>query len=119
MREVQWVREVYLLGQGTPCVFAHSVMPRAAMRSRLHTLKRIGQRPLGEALFANPRIKRGAMQFAKLSIQHPWVRMLSMQTAQPHPQPLWARRSLFQLRRAKLLVTEVFLPERLSCTYPL
>lgn len=107
----QWVREVYLLGQGRARVFAHSVIPRAAMRGHFATLKRLGQRPLGEALFANPRIRRSTMQFAKLSIHHPWVREQLTRVPASTRQPLWARRSLFQWGQAKLMVTEVFLPE--------
>ncbi|NDP49432.1 MAG: chorismate lyase, partial [Sulfuriferula multivorans] len=70
---------------------------------------RLGSRPLGEALFNNPRIQRKALVFRKLTPRHPLFRRIDRYQTQA-TRVLWARRSLFCLNGRPLLVTEVFLP---------
>ncbi|MFM9835574.1 MAG: chorismate--pyruvate lyase family protein [Methylophilaceae bacterium] len=107
------IRDVLLLGNHQPVVFAHSVLPRSALKGAWNKLGRLGNKPLGATLFANPKVKRSPLEYKKLSRQHP----ISMQVAghfDIQPKMLWARRSVFQLKRAKILVTEVFLPQILK-----
>jgi len=59
-------REVLLLSGETALVYAHSVVPRSALRSGFRMLNRQGARSLGATLFANPRIWRGTLMFAKI-----------------------------------------------------
>jgi chorismate--pyruvate lyase len=75
----------------------------------------IGCRPLGAALFADPRIRRGPIQVARLDARHGLHRRAEMALGQLLP-VLWARRSLFMRLGRPLLVNEVFLPgiERLG-----
>lgn len=122
-----YLREVLLQCNGTPVVFAHSVLPRASLRGPWNGISRLGTRPLGEALFSNPRIHRNALTIRKLSARHPLFRRIARldtpgsvpahktgETASlvlpPHITHLWARRSVFCLAGRPLLVTEVFLP---------
>lgn len=107
------VREVLLLAADTPLVFAHSVIPRAALRGRWTSLAGLGNRPLGEALFADPRVQRQPLTCRKLDRRHPLYRAAAAHLAEA-PATLWARRSRFSLGRQSLLVTEVFLPAVLS-----
>jgi chorismate--pyruvate lyase len=102
------IREVVLMGNNQPVVFAHSVLPHASLRGAWRGLGKLGNKPLGAALFANPRVKRTPLEYKKLSCHHP----ISMRVAGhvPNaPKLLWARRSVFQLNCARILVTEVFL----------
>lgn len=108
-----WVREVWLMGDGKPRVFAHSVIARKDLRGSWYGLRKMGRLPLGAALFANPRVKRGALHFRKLSSAHPLHQTVAKHVTLKANQPLWARRSLFCLQRHHLLVTEVFLPTSL------
>ncbi|HSH85743.1 MAG: chorismate lyase [Methylophilus sp.] len=108
-----WIREVWLMGNGQPRVFAHSVIARKDLRGPWYGLRKMGRSPLGAALFANPRVERGALHFRKLSSAHPLHKTVSKNFTLQTNQPLWARRSLFCLRRHHLLVTEVFLPASL------
>lgn len=104
-----YVREVALSCDQRVVVFAHSVLTRASLRGAWNGITRLGSRPLGEALFNNPRIQRQALTYRKLSPRHPLFRRVQ----QHHPQAtgvLWARRSVFCLNGHPLLVTEVFLP---------
>ena len=110
--ELALVREVYLYCGDTPVVFAHSVVARKNLRGAWRGLSGLGNRSLGAALFANPKVKRMPFQFKKLNSLHPLFRRAcrGLQAAPSAPSCLWARRSLFSLNGKSILVTEVFLP---------
>lgn len=109
-----WSREVCLMGDGIPRVFAHSVIARQGLSGIWRGLRHIGQRPLGEMLFQSPTIRRGRLHYRKLPSHHPLRKqVIAAGWASAH-QPLWARRSLFTLGQQSLLVTEVFLPQCIS-----
>jgi chorismate--pyruvate lyase len=107
--EMALVREVVLLCGATPVVFAHSVLVPEDLRGVWNPVSRQGAKPLGEALFSDPRVERGPLEYRELGRQHALYRRACAALAQP-PARLWARRSLFTLRSRPLLVTEVFLP---------
>jgi chorismate--pyruvate lyase len=123
-RQTALIREVLLIGNQQPVVFAHSVLPRASLRGAWHGLGKLGNKPLGATLFANPKVKRTALQYKKLTACSP-ISMRVAEHLQTGPQALWARRSIFSLcsrnklntansNCAKILVTEVFLPALLT-----
>jgi chorismate--pyruvate lyase len=109
-----YVREVVLNCDGRPVVFAHSVVADSSLRGAWAAITRLGSRPLGEALFSNPRVVRGSLQYRRVSTRHPLVRQAQQAGIIVTGKGLWARRSLFVLRGHPLLVTEVFLPAILS-----
>jgi chorismate lyase len=104
------VREVLLLGDGQAVVFAHSVLPLASLRGAWNDLGRLGNKPLGAALFKNPQVLRTPLSFKKLSNNHVLYQK-AIQHINTRPTYLWARRSIFSLNCAHILVTEVFLPQ--------
>lgn len=108
--ERAWVREVVLLADGKPAVFAHSVLPRENARGAWRMVAGMGARPLGAALFADPRIERTPLEYRRLDARHTLWQAAVRAVGVPMP-PLWARRSLFRLQGSSLLVTEAFLPE--------
>jgi chorismate lyase len=117
------IREVLLIGNNQPVVFAHSVLPRASLRGAWNGLGRLGTKPLGAALFANPVVKRTPLSYKKLSknhvlygraVKHLQNQLLNTQQLVQNPTYLWARRSIFSLNCANILVTEVFLPHLLE-----
>lgn len=103
------VREVLLLRGATPLVFAHTVFDPAALRGAWRGVAVLGNRPLGAALFADPRISRFPLHQKKLSRHHPLYRGAAAQLKKMPP-PLWARRSIFAAGKSPILVSEVFLP---------
>ena len=123
------IREVLLMGNNQPVVFAHSVLPRTSLRGAWNGLGRLGNKPLGATLFANPKVKRTALEYKKLPRQHPISMRVSRMNHQlqlvysagttpavaehlkTSPKVLWARRSIFSLSNAKILVTELFLEQ--------
>jgi chorismate--pyruvate lyase len=106
------VREVLLKDADQPLVFAHSIIPLAGLRGPWAALSGLGNRPLGAALFSNPRIGRLALEFKRVDRRHSLYRDAARHVAEP-PRALWARRSLFSLENQPILVTEVFLPATL------
>jgi chorismate--pyruvate lyase len=108
-------REVSLNGGSRPLVFAHSVVAPRALNGAWRMLAGLGSRPLGAALFADPRIRRYPLHFRQLNCRHALHKRACGLLAEP-PALLWARRSLFVLRGSPLLVTEIFLPAILELT---
>src|SRR5450759_112329 len=91
-QQLAYSREVFLYADDQPVVFAHSSLAREHLRSAWSAV-----RPLGNT--------------------HPlYQRAVAVLSDPPHR--LWARRSLFYLHEAPLLVTEVFLPGILLLTDP-
>lgn len=107
------IREVLLVGNKQAVVFAHSVLPSASLRGQWAGLGKLGNQPLGAALFANPQVKRTPLRFKKLSPHHALYQHAAQYLGN-RPAYLWARRSVFRLNCATILVTEVFLPSLLS-----
>lgn len=103
------VREVLLSCDTTPLVFAHTVIPLAGLNGPWAGLVNLGNRPLGAALFADPRIQRHPLECRSLNPRHPLYRAAARHLAVP-PKRLWARRSRFTLAGHSILVSEVFLP---------
>ncbi len=104
-----WLREVCLNCDGQPVVFAHSVLPRNSLKGKWHSLGRLGARPLGAALFADAGVVRTPLAYRKLLPRHALYQRAVI-ALQDKPPCLWARRSVFTLQRASIMVTEVFLP---------
>jgi chorismate--pyruvate lyase len=108
-RGIALVREVYLYCGRAPVVFAHSVVDPRSLHGTWRRLARLGTRPLGAALFADPRVRRYPLHQRKLNAHHELYERAcaALKTRPPY---LWARRSLFVLHKSPILVTEVFLP---------
>jgi len=107
------VREVLLCCGDTPVVFAHTVLRPEDLDGPWRSVARLGTRPLGAALFADPRIRRFPLHQRKIGRHHELHRRVRVHVADT-PESLWARRSLFRLHDSPILVTEVFLPEILA-----
>lgn len=115
--QIALIREVLLIGDNQPVVFAHSVLPRASLRGAWNGLGKLGNQPLGATLFANPKVKRTTLSYKKLTPNHALyqhaTRHLTQKPEIGKPPYLWARRSIFSLSCANIMVTEVFLPQLL------
>ena len=109
------VREVSLNCGAEPVVFAHSVVRLRHLRGPWRALAMLGSRPLGAALFDNPRVRRDPMHFRKLGPRHA-LHAKACRVAGRRLPALWARRTLYVLRGAPILVTEVYLPGLLEMT---
>lgn len=112
--ELAYVREVVLNCNGRAVVFAHSVVAASALRGPWAAVTRLGTRPLGEALFSDPCVTRGRLQYRRIDMRHALARQAARAGIPLAGKSLWARRSLFNLQGHPLMVTEVFLPAVLA-----
>lgn len=104
-------REVLLMCDGRPMVYAHTIVPLSATAADWPFFGTLGERSLGTTLFGDPRVVRGSMQYARLHARHPLVRRACTALGgTTFSAPLLARRCLYQRNNGKLLVTEIFLP---------
>ena len=110
-RPLHTVREVVLLADGHPFIFAHSVLggvPRGVLG---RWLRGLGNRSLGTMLFRHPGIQRDELQFARLDVRHALYQVCCKQLAAFHHSiqgPLWARRSKHRYAGQTICVIEVF-----------
>ena len=111
-QQLAYSREVFLYADGRPVVFAHSTCTTQHLRGVWAALGGLGNKPLGAMLFAHPLVERRPLRFKALPLSHPLYQRATISGNVPGR--LWARRSLFYLHGAPLLVTEVFLPEILQ-----
>lgn len=109
-----YVREVVLYCDGRPVVFAHSVVPLKNLRGAWNSVTRLGNRPLGEALFTNHLVRRDPLSYRTLHRHHRLYRQTVRAVALGDKVTLLARRSRFTLKGRALMVTEVFLPAILN-----
>jgi chorismate--pyruvate lyase len=108
-REIGIVREVQLFCGNRPVVFAHTILRKQTLRRSWNIVSGLGNRSLGSALFADPRIKRLPLRYKKLTARDRLFNK-ACNGLKEKPLRLWARRSLFVLKGQPLLVTEIFLP---------
>lgn len=97
------IREVQLIGNGQPWVFARTIIPASTLTGKQRKLNSLGNRSLGSVLFSDPTMRRGALQISRLQL-------ITGAT-------VWARRSVFRLSNKPLLVAEVFLPSLQQVNY--
>jgi chorismate--pyruvate lyase len=104
-------REVLLVCDGSPVVYAQTVVPAACSGADWPFFNALGSRSLGLTLFHDPRITRGALQHARLSARYPLAqRVKAALPSGDLAATLHARRCLYRRRRGLLLVSELFLP---------
>ena len=107
--ELAIIREVELLCFGQPWVFARTLIPARSLQGAARRLAFLGDRPLGEVLFADPHMQRGDIQMARITERH---RLFFRATKHlSKAEEIWGRRSLFKLAGNPLLVNEIFLPD--------
>jgi len=103
------VREVQLLCDGRPWVFARTIIPANTLRGPQRRLAHLGERPLGAFLFADPRMRRGPVELACIR-RNEQMYDTAVSGLRGRPACIWGRRSVFRVGGKPLLVSEVFLP---------
>ena len=105
-----WTREVQLFCGEQPWVFARTLIPAKTLRGRGRRLTRLGAKPLGEVLFADPRVRRGPVEIARIPAGQRLHRRAFTGFVEP-PATIWGRRSVFWIDDGPLLVCEFFLTD--------
>ena len=102
------VREVVLFCDTHPMVYAQSWIPEQPQLQANIDLRHLGDKPLGEVIFQDPKLSRQQIQIADFSDNGDVARLCA--NYQLPCQPLWGRRSRFDLTGQQIMVCEVFLP---------
>ena len=100
------IREVLLLCNNEPVVYARTIIPVSSLRGALRGLALLGNRPLGAVLFSDKSMKRYPVEITSVKASHKcysWMRHKG-------EEKIYGRRSVFVLRDKELLVSEFFLP---------
>lgn len=87
-----WSRKVVLVGNNTPWVLAHTLIPEFSLTGPLKRVLELNEKPLGEYLFSHPDLIRSGIDIT------------------PTADNTWGRRSLFYLFEKPIMVAEFFLP---------
>ena len=103
------IREVLLYCGDTPWVFARTVIPRKSLTGPRRFLGKLGTKPLGAVLFADPHTKRDELEIANIK-QGQRMYECATRNMEIKPAEIWGRRSVFYLQKKPLLVNEIFLP---------
>lgn len=90
------VREVYLCCGDARWVYARTIIPDATAMGRYRRLRRMGERPIGSFLFAQPDLLRTHLEIAQADMGP--------------AAGSWGRRSVFHVGGRPLMVSEYFLP---------
>ncbi|MBI1423613.1 MAG: chorismate lyase [Gammaproteobacteria bacterium] len=113
-RQMAFIREVYLYCDDQPVVFARTVIPRKTLSGKQKHLLRLGSRPLGAVLFADPHMRRDELELARVDASAKLFHKAAAVLTQV-PVTIWGRRSVFYVNRKPLLVSEFFLPGIARC----
>ena len=108
-------REVILLADGVPVVYARSVLQAVHARGTWKAIRGLGNRALADLLFGLPPAQRSEFEFARFApgsgvaatVHRRWREATGADWGR---REVWARCSVFTRRGAPLLVTECFAP---------
>jgi len=103
------IRQVQLLCDEQPQVYARTVIPLSSLHGRLRRLVHLGTRPLGAMLFADRGMSRGVVELARIRSGERLYADAANDLRYTQGE-IWGRRSIFRLANKPLLVSEIFLP---------
>lgn len=111
-----YVREVVLLVDGRPAVWARSATSLAAIKGPWRAMRGLGTRPLAELLFSRLQVQRGPLNMHPLPKRGEMHNQMRRQwlgvdpSDEPAGLPQWARSSVFWRNGQGLRVMEAFSP---------
>ncbi|MCH9698494.1 MAG: chorismate lyase [Gammaproteobacteria bacterium] len=109
--ELANIREVILQYGTTPLVVARTVIPRQMLNGSLRHLISLGNKPLGEVIFAEPGLTRRSFEVCVFDSG-----LFRQQSIRQHcvDQRIWGRRSCYVVHGKPILISEIFLPTLLA-----
>ena len=102
-RQKALVREVLLICNDEPWVYARSVIPFSSLQGPLRFLRKLQNSALGALLFKDPFLVRSHFEVADITLPNNLIPVENSANT-------FGRRSLFYLQNQPLLVAEIFLP---------
>lgn len=111
------VRQVQLLCNRQPWIFARTVIPGTTLSGTQRRLAHLGNKPLGALLFADKSVERGRLEVACITPGQA-IYDIATRDLKNADKPLWGRRSIFYRDDKPLLVSEIFLPTVVASSCP-
>ncbi len=106
-RDYANIREVLLCYDNSVFVIARTVIPRQMLVGRQRHLISLGNRPLGEVIFAEPGLTYSSFEIAVIKSDTFQSGILS----EPYDSvTIWGRRTCYLLHNKPILISEIFLP---------
>jgi len=105
------IREVLLHADGKPLILARTIIPAKTIKAAKRNLAHLGNRPLGEVIFAYPKLERIEMDVTLIE-QKTWNPAALAQAK--INQAIWGRRTVYAIAHRQMLVSEFFLPGSLQ-----
>lgn len=105
------IREVLLFVDQTPLILARTIMPAHTLKGAQRILSRLGNRPLGEIIFAYPKLQRIEMD---ISLVEPKTWSAAIRKEFYISQEIWGRRTVYSIKHRQMLVSEFFLQGALN-----
>src|SRR3989338_6914169 len=108
-----WVREICHQVNGQRVIYGRVAIPQKTYELMQQELSALGDRPIGDTLLFHHRgVRRGRFEFAVIDAKeadyHIAFQVLGIKKGK-----LWARRSIFYWYEQPLIITEIFVAERL------
>lgn len=105
-----YARHIQIYSDSTLLMYAKSLMPKNDNVMRKRQFRGLGEKPLGEILFAMSGIIRSAFELSKIPANFTEYK-LTHNNEQLSPAYIWARRSIFSNPLPFLCLTEYFAPD--------
>ena len=105
-----FTRHVLLKGNNIPVVFARVMIPETTYHNYSKELNQLGSLPIGEYFLYQQPHTRSAFDYKCLTDKHLLFQASHTYARDTSFQAYWARRSLFNLQKGQLVITEVFFP---------
>ena len=109
------IREVLLEVGGKPLVFARSTLSQKTAHA-LNELTHLGNKPLGEVIFAYPNLQRLSLDIAKIYVNQ-LKKGLRENLDLNGQNVIWGRRNTYQINQHAFIVNEFFLPAMYNNDY--
>ena len=107
-----WVREVLLSLDGTPWVFARTLIPMPLLAQTAVDFQGLGTNPLGQLLYSHHEFIPGRIEVGESQIDGS-IANLAKQIEQP-TSSVWGRRRFFTYKNNEMIVCEFFLPAAIT-----
>lgn len=105
-----WARDVTLCVDGRPAIVARTLVEAKDSVRVWRALKGLRDCPLATLLYHDVNVQRSPFEYGLLGREHRLFRLARRIVPEMHASRLWARRSVFCRKGARLAVAECFMP---------
>ncbi|MCY1263848.1 Chorismate pyruvate-lyase [compost metagenome] len=105
-----WARDVTLRVDGRPAIVARTLVEAKDSVTAWRAVKGLRDCPLATLLYYDDSVKRSPFEYGLLGREHRLYRLARRIVPEVHAPRLWARRSIFDRKGARLAVAECFMP---------